>query len=280
MSLALDIMRISSRLLVSTSMAIMLTAAAITVIPFTTNLTTIANAQEQQQPTSQPAAIDNATTAQSAKDSFRVQVPQGWIIHDVDNTGFTLISEVMQGYGILAQLCPEDQQQQQQLPSPNVVDPNGITCQQAGEEIIHIIRYPNLGAILEFTLDDIVNDFDDTAATILSYQMQKLREVGYSDIRIVNNTDTEISVDLNPSGTNNNDDDDNELPTASVLAKLVEITYRAASAPSEIKTGFYLLTATNVTPQDLGTISGYGIFYEGASSGSNNNTTSTSQSGI
>src|SRR5918995_4535871 len=107
MSLALDIMRISSRLLVSTSMAIMLTAAAITVIPFTTNLTTIANAQEQQQqqPTSQPAAIDNATTAQSAKDSFRVQIPQGWIIHDVDNTGFTLISEVMQGYGILAQLC-------------------------------------------------------------------------------------------------------------------------------------------------------------------------------
>ena len=215
MSLALDIMRISSRLLVSTSMAIMLTAAAITVIPFTTNLTTIANAQEQQQPTSQPAANDNATTAQSAKDSFRVQVPQGWIIHDVNNTGFTLISEVMQGYGILAQLCPEDQQQQQQLPSPNVVDPNGITCQQAGEEIIHIIRYPNLGAILEFTLDDIVNDFDDTADTILSYQMQKLREVGYSDIRIVNNTDTEIPVDLNPSGTNNDDDDDNELPAAS-----------------------------------------------------------------
>jgi PKD repeat protein len=94
--------------------------------------------------------------------------------------------------------------------------------------------------------------------------MQKLRGVGYSDIRIVNNTDTEIPVDLNPSGTNN--DDDNELPAASVLAKLVEITYRTASAPSEIKTGYYLLTATNVTPQDLGTISGYGIFYEGASS--------------
>ncbi|MGH9989711.1 MAG: hypothetical protein ACREAS_04660, partial [Nitrososphaera sp.] len=242
----------------------MLTAAAITVIPFTTNLTTIANAQEQQQPTRQPAAIDNATTAQSAKDSFRVQVPQGWIIHDVDNTGFTLISEVMQGYGILAQLCPEEQQQQQQLPSPNVVDPKAITCQEAGEEIIHIIRYPNLGAILEFTLDDIINDFDDTADTILSYQMQKLRGVGYSDIRIVNNTDTEIPVDLNSSGMNNNDD--NELPAASVRAKLVEITYRTSSAPSEIKTGYFLLTATNATPQDLGTISGYGIFYEGVSS--------------
>jgi hypothetical protein len=40
---------------------------------------------------SQPAAIDNATTFfQSAKDSFGVQVPQGWIIHDVDNTGFDI----------------------------------------------------------------------------------------------------------------------------------------------------------------------------------------------
>ena len=207
-------MSIDSKLLASISMATTLTIAVIiVVIPFTTNLTTIANAQEQQQPTSQPAAIDNATTAQSAKDSFRVQVPQGWIIHDVDNTGFTLISEVMQGYGILAQLCPEDQQQQQQLPSPNVVDPNGITCQQAGEEIIHIIRYPNLGAILDFSVEDLVNDFDDTADTILSYQMQKLREVGYNDIEIVNNTDTEIPVDLNPPGTNN--DDDIELPAAS-----------------------------------------------------------------
>src|SRR5919106_6556818 len=252
MSLALDIMRISSRLLVSTSMAIMLTAAALTVIPFTTNLTTIANAQEQQQPTSQPAAIDNATTVQSAKDSFRVQVPQGWIIHDVDNTGFTLISEVMQGYGILAQLCPEEQQQQQQLPSLNVNDPKAITCQEAGEEIIHIIRYPSLGAILDFSVEDLVNDFDDTVATILSYQIQKLREVGYNDIEIVNNTDTTIPVDLNPPGMNNNDDI--ELPAASVLSKLVEITYRTASAPNETKTGYYLLTATDATSQNLGAI--------------------------
>ena len=210
------------------------------------------------------------------------QVPQGWIIYDVNNTGFTLISEVMQGYGILAQLCPEEQQQQQQLPSPNVVDPKGITCQEAGEEIIRIIRYPSLGAILDFSVEDLVNDFDDTAATILSYQIQKLREVGYNDIEIVNNTDTTIPVDLNPPGMNNNDDnnDDIELPAASGPAKLVEITYRTASAPNETKTGYYLLTATDTTSQNLGAITGYSIFYEGNSSNGSNNNTSSSQAGI
>src|SRR5688500_14671326 len=164
-------MSIGSKLLASISMATTLTIATIAVIivviPFSSNLATIANAQQQEQPTNQSEVTEDATTtaaAQSAKDSFRVQVPQGWIIYDVNNTGFTLISEVMQGYGILAQLCPEEQQQQQQqqLPSPNVVDPNGITCQEAGEEIIHIIRYPNLGAILEFTLDDIIKDRKST----------------------------------------------------------------------------------------------------------------------
>ncbi len=250
-------MKIGSRLLISTSSVFMLTAVAITVVLSSADLATIANAQQEEQPTSQPAAINNATTAQSAKDSFRVQVPQGWIIHDVDNTGFTLISEVMQGYGILAQLCPEEEQQQ--TPSPNVVGAEAITCQEVEQEIIHIIRYPNLGARLSFTVDDIVNDFDDTANTILAYQLQKLREVGYSDIRFVNNTDTRIPVDLNPSGTINNDE--NDLPPASVPARLVEMTYRTASAPNEIKTGYYLLTATNVTPQDLGTMSGYSIFY-------------------
>src|SRR5918999_805891 len=163
-------MSIGSKLLASISMATTLTIAVIIVIPFSSNLATIANAQQQEQPTNQSEVTEDATTtaaAQSAKDSFRVQIPQGWIIHDVDNTGFTLISEVMQGYGILAQLCPEEQQQQQQLPSPNVVHPKAITCHEAGEEIIHIIRYPSLGAILDFSVEDLVNDFDDTAATIL-----------------------------------------------------------------------------------------------------------------
>jgi hypothetical protein len=254
-------MKISSSFLVSSAMMVALTAVAIALILVPSNFATI-NAQ-QQQLSDQPTLTDNATTtaAQSTKDSFRVQVPQGWIIHDVNNTGFTLISEVMQGYGILAQLCPEGEGQQQGAARPNT---SSSRCQSAQGEVIHIIRYPNLGARLSFTIDDIINDFDDTANTILSYQMQKLREVGYSDIQIVNSTDARIPVDISLSGTNND-----ELPPASVAARLVEMTYRtttASSAPSELKTGYYLLTASDVTPQDLGTMTGYSIFYEGTSS--------------
>src|ERR687898_2803018 len=258
-------MKISSSFLVSSAMIVALTTVAIALILVASNFAII-NAQ-QQQLSDQPTVTDNATTtvAQSTKDSFRVQVPQGWIIHDVNNTGFTLISEVMQGYGILAQLCPEGEGQQQGAARPNT---SNSRCQGAQGEVIHIIRYPNLGARLSFTIDDIINDFDDTANTILSYQMQKLREVGYSDIQIVNSTDARIPVDISLSGTNNDDDND-ELPPASVAARLVEMTYRtttASSAPSELKTGYYLLTASDVTPQDLGTMTGYSIFYEGTSS--------------
>ena len=41
-------------------------------------------------------------------------MPDGWAIQDVNNTGFTLGVEALQGYGILAQLCPEEEHPQQQ----------------------------------------------------------------------------------------------------------------------------------------------------------------------
>ena len=96
--------------------------AAIAVILLTANFTII-NAQQQGQATSQPSAIEDgaaagATIFQSTTDSFGVQVPEGWAIHDVDNTGFVLLEEeAKKGYGILAQLCPEEEQQQQQPPT-------------------------------------------------------------------------------------------------------------------------------------------------------------------
>jgi antirestriction protein len=46
-------------------------------------------------------------------DSFRVQVPEGWVIQDLDNTGSALLEETTRGYGILAKLCPQEEQQQE-----------------------------------------------------------------------------------------------------------------------------------------------------------------------
>jgi hypothetical protein len=82
----------------------------------------VINAQQQQQVTSQPGGTNNGafatatpplTTAlrtfQSTNDSFRVQVPQGWQINDVSNTGPAVLEETRLGYGMLAQLCPEEE---------------------------------------------------------------------------------------------------------------------------------------------------------------------------
>src|SRR5918999_5644685 len=89
--------------------------AAIAVILLASNFTII-NAQQQEQATSQPSAIEDGTAAgatifQSTTDSFGVQVPEGWAIRDLNNTGSALLEETRQGYGILAQLCPEEEQQ-------------------------------------------------------------------------------------------------------------------------------------------------------------------------
>src|SRR5215204_6959147 len=193
-------MGVSYESLVSPALKISLAAVAIAIILLAADIT-ISN--EQQQLTGQQAAItQNPTLFQSARDSFRVQVPQGWVIHDVNNTGFALMAEVLDGVGILAQLCPEKEQQLAVLPnaggnaSVSNNNNNSSSCQGAQEEVIHIVRYPNLSPRLGFASDDVISNDDVTPDIILGYQMQKLQEVGYRDIRVVDSTDTTINVDI------------------------------------------------------------------------------------
>src|SRR5215208_897390 len=260
------IIRMFSPVLVSSSTAsgLAVTAAAIVVILLASTVTII-NAQQLEQLTSEPSAIQIRTIAENTKDSFRVQVPQGWVIHDVNNTGFALMAEVLDGVGILAQLCPEKEQQLAVLPnaggnaSVSNNNNNNSSCQGAQEEVIHIVRYPNLSPRLGFASDDVISNDDVTPDIILGYQMQKLQEVGYRDIRVVDSTDTTINVDIS-TGLNNS------TIAATAPAKLVEMTYSTNLAPDQIRKGYFISTATNATPRNLGNITGYGIFYEGASS--------------
>src|SRR5215212_2181539 len=150
----------------STAMALTVTAIAVAVILLASNFTII-NAQQQQQQqqslTSQSGEIENGktttiTTFQSTNDSFSVQVPQGWVIQDLNNTGSALLEESTRGYGLLAQLCPEEeeeQQQQQQVAPPTNASGGGTTTNsssggggtsncQGAQEVIYIIRYPDL----------------------------------------------------------------------------------------------------------------------------------------
>ena len=215
----------------------------------------------------QPAAdIQNTTPFQSTNDSFSVQVPDGWIIEDVDNTGSSSLSEeVTQGYGILAQLCPEEEEQEQQqeaVPTLSNVDGVGDTvrCEGSESEVVHIIRYHDSDTRLQAANNATTTISSDnsiiTNDNILSYHLEKLQEVGYRDIEIVNSTDTTINL-TNPQ-TNQT--------IATLPAQFVEMTYSTASAPNEARRSGYLIsTATDVTLPNLGMIKGYTIFYEGSS---------------
>lgn len=238
----------------------MTASAAIVVILFAANVTTITNAQQPQQQlllnNSQLAEVpQSATLFENKEDSFRVQVPEGWVIYDVNNTGAVLAAQVTQGYQILAQLCPEGQQVQQQ--QQRVSNNTSSSCQQG--EIIHIIRYSNLGPRIGITSEAINNTIPDS---VLQYEIQKLQEAGYRDMHIINSTDARIKVHyINNTQAQNL----GITQPATVPAKLVELTYSTNSAPNEIRRGYLTLTATNATPPNTQTITGYSIFYEGVS---------------
>jgi PKD repeat protein len=238
------------------TIALTATVVAIAIILLTANIP-ITNAQ-QRPSTNQPAVTQNGTTLfQSIEDGIKLKVPEGWVIHDVNNTGSTLSEESTQGYGILAQLCTEEEEQQQGSSLSNVSGSGDTAiCQGSKGDIIHIVRYLDLDTRLQGSNNvTTTNNNNITIDNILLYHMQKLQEVGYSGIEIVNNTDTTLNV-ANPQT--------NET-IATVPAKLVEITYSSNFAPNETRTGSFILTATNVTAPNLGTTKGYSIFYEGNS---------------
>jgi hypothetical protein len=259
LSSILGIMRILSPPLVSKPMAIVIAnVAAIVVILFAANVT-ITNAQDEQQQVmnnSRPTELQqNGTLFENRQDSFRVQVPQGWAIYDINNTGSILAAELTQGYTIVAQLCPEGQQGQVQ--QRGAFNTSGTSCRQE-EEVIHIIKYPNLGANLGIGFQNINNTVPDS---VLQYEIQKLQDAGYRDINITNSTNTTMKVHY----INETMAAMVGIPeAATVPARMVEITYSTNSAPNEMRRGFLILTATNATPPNTQTITGYSIFYEGA----------------
>jgi hypothetical protein len=204
---------------------------------------------------SQPAAIQSAALFQSTSDSFSVQVPEGWVIQDVDNTGSALSEESTQGYEVLAQLCPEEEQQGQPPLSNVGGSADTFSCEGSENEVIHIVRYHDLDNSLQVGNNATISNSSTTNDNILLYHIQKLQEVGYRDIEIVNSTDMTVNI-TNPQT--------NQTVTT-VPAKRVEMTYTTAIAPDETRNGYLISTATDVTPPNLGTAKGYNVFYEGHS---------------
>jgi PKD repeat protein len=260
----------------SSTVALSLALLIVAIILFVGNVT-IASAQ-QPPLTSQPVMTQNRVELfQSTEDGIRLNVPQGWLIQDLNNTGPVFSEESTRGYGILAQLCLGEEQQQRQQGQEGAAPVNANNtygCQTAQEEVVHVVRYPNLDTGIQAannsnsttatappTSGASFNNNNQTIATttttidnILAYHLQKLQQVGYNSIQIANNVDTSVNLTMAQS---------NQTLTT-LPAKFVEMTYTtASSAPNETKRGYFLLTATNATAPDLGVTKGYSVFYEG-----------------
>ena len=263
------IMRITSPLLAlsSTAMGLTVTAIALAVVILASNFTII-NAQ-QSLTGQQPGEIESGTTTgataptrtfQSTNDSFSIQVPQGWVIQDANNTGSALLEETTKGYGMLAELCPEQPRQQQQGAQPtndggSTNSSVGTSGCQGSEEVIYIIRYPDLDTRIRVANNITAGNNNITTDDILSYHLKKLQEVGYRSIQTINSTEVRLNL-TNPQTSET---------IATMPAKVVEIAYSTNSDPNEIRRGYFILTATTGTPPNLGTTKGYAVFYEGNS---------------
>ena len=253
----------SSSFPISSASGIVLTFA-IAVILLASNFTIIDAQQQLGQPTSQPEEPGDGTTVaaatifQSANDSFSIQVPDGWIVDDINNSTSAMSEETRLGYGLIAQLCSEEEQQQGDeafSTNANAGTSNNNSCQGAQEEVIHIVRYPDLDTRL--LANNITATISNMTITdnIVPYQLQKFQEAGYRSMRIIASTDMAVNL-INPL-TNETIE---TLP-----AKLVEMTYGTNISPNEIRRGYLVSTATNSTAPNLGSTKGYAVFYEGNS---------------
>ncbi len=176
----------------------------------------------------------------------------------MDNTGSTLSEESTQGYAMLALLCLEEEQQEQSTVPSVSGSADTSSCEGSENDVIFVVRYHDLDDALQVG-NNVATTNNNTSMTtsdnIMLYNLQKLQEVGYNDIEIVNSTDMTVNV------TNLQT---NETMTT-VPAKTVEMTYTTPIAPEEVRSGYLISTATDMTPPNLGTTKGYTIFYEGTS---------------
>jgi hypothetical protein len=214
--------------------------AAIAVIVFAN--AEIANAQQQQEEDITTMS-EGTTMFESIDDGFRVQVPNGWVIEDIDNTNFTLQrAEAELGYALIANICPQEQ-------ALSVIGGGGTyDCEQPPDNI-YMMKFSDLRDWPAFA--SARND-NITIPDFLSFYIQSFMQgaVGVRNIETVNNTDT--TVNLTSVQTNQT------IKTAP--AKLVEFTYRTAPVADDdndrgIEMRQFGLLVLNGT-------TGYNLFYE------------------
>jgi len=168
-----------------------------------------------------------ATTAtaifQSNVDRIRVQVPNGWVVEDIDNTDpIVQQTEKDLGYAILARLCPQTET------SPKAS--GGYDCPSQAEDYVSIIRFPDLQSKPEFSAFAHDNR-SISISDLLTYliQFQELH-FNFTNFRLLKNIDRVVNVT----------DSQTNQTTATAPAKYLEISY-LDNHSRLMQQGFFLL---------------------------------------
>jgi plastocyanin len=212
-------MKIKNNKIVGISVLVLL---ALVVIPTTTT-----TAYAQGLPLTRPDINEQTRIVQNLDDGFRFQLPQGWVIEDIDQTKLDPSVDRRLGYSIFAIVCPESQA----LPAVGGLH----NCEEA-ETSLYIIKDWRLNEKPEFSIYAEGNVSQITIDDYVAYRVQQAGEFG-GDVKLVNNTDKAVNVVFTNSPTNE---------TVTTPGKLVEFTYRSDKlilAP-EIR-AFELLAITN-----------------------------------
>jgi hypothetical protein len=222
---------------------IILTAiATVVVLLFVPN---VGIASAQQQLTSIPAVIQNGTFENIA-DGFRMHVPYGWVVQDIDNLhlpNFRVANEA--GFLMVAIICP----QQEAVP----VAGGMYNCEQS-ENAVEVL-HDRLSHRPEFEIiEDPANNI--TSDDFLAFIIEEMQGRNYTNIQIINSTDLTINI-TSPEDSNTT------IRTAE--AKLVEMTYQPSTLDLGDMRSYSILATIPENPQPglRQIVSGEFVIYEG-----------------
>jgi hypothetical protein len=221
---------------------IVLTAIATTVVVLLFG--PIVGISSAQQLTSIPAVIQNGTF-QNTADGFRMQVPYGWVVQDIDNLhlpNFRVANEA--GFFILAIICPQQEAVQGTVGVYN--------CEQS-ESSVEILR-DRLSHRPEFEV--IEDPASITPDDFLAFVVEEMQGRNYTNIQIINSTDLTINI-TSP------EDPNTTIRTAP--AKLVEMTYQLSPGLGDMMRSYSILATIPENPQPglRQMVSGEFVTYEG-----------------
>jgi hypothetical protein len=234
------------RMMIIMMISIVLTAIAATIVVvllFGPNVGIASAQQQQQQLTSIPAVIHNGTF-QNTADGFRMEVPYGWVVQDIDNLhlpNFRVANEA--GFFILALICP------QQESVPGTVGTYNCEQYESAVEILH----DRLSHRPEFEV--IEDPASITPDDFLAFVIEEMQGRNYTNIQIINSTDLTINI-TSP------EDPNTTIRTAP--AKLVEMTYQLSPGLRDMRSYSILATIPeNPQPGLRQIVSGEFVTYEG-----------------